>query len=470
MIWTKHIRTWVIALAVTSLWLMWTNLLFREKWNSSNIQNLSVYADTLMWQRQVLKSDDFPVVNAFSWLLQTDHELEMWLQAYQEIESAHGPTQSTLEHATILHAMSEEETDAAAREAMKTELAHLMASIRNPKSISSFGELAVLVLTGHVLSSSQLADLERMRSQYPKYWTLHYLAAKGGSFFANKALTDSARFQSVARNMTALLCLSLALYVGSLVLSLGWLFRCPRDRTNEHSRRFHRLWKPSAVLLCISGGSLFAWIIIPAAGQVAANITTNPYGWYLLDFIFKGGLVAFPIVWLVHCFVRRVRFAGCALGFKKHDFADSAIWIDAFQYFGVFVTAAMVLQYLFLGLGLRPDAADTASRTFWAYGVLALPLSVIWSAILAPLVEETIFRGFLFSSLRAAWGARAGAVGSSLLFSATHLYSVHGSILVVVMGIMFCWIYHRSGKLGVTILVHGLFNLVWSVEDWLLVG
>ena len=92
--------------------------------------------------------------------------------------------------------------------------------------------------------------------------------------------------------------------------------------------------------------------------------------------------------------------------------------------------------------------------------------SPIWWAMFpivglgAPLAEELLFRGFLFSGLA---GSRIGVVGASLLTSAAwalvHSYSLIGITQVFIIGIVFSWILVRTGSLRVPIVVHSVYNL-----------
>lgn len=77
----------------------------------------------------------------------------------------------------------------------------------------------------------------------------------------------------------------------------------------------------------------------------------------------------------------------------------------------------------------------------------------------APLAEELLFRGFLFSALA---NSRIGITGAALLTSAgwalVHSYSLVGIAQVFVIGLIFSWMLVRTGSLRVPIIVHGIYN------------
>jgi membrane protease YdiL (CAAX protease family) len=89
---------------------------------------------------------------------------------------------------------------------------------------------------------------------------------------------------------------------------------------------------------------------------------------------------------------------------------------------------------------------------------LVLPLAGAATVLVAPLAEETFFRGFMFGGLRR-YGLFWAALASGLLFSAVHL-NPGGLIPLALVGMLFAWAYSRTGSLWTTIYAHFTFNLV----------
>ena len=77
--------------------------------------------------------------------------------------------------------------------------------------------------------------------------------------------------------------------------------------------------------------------------------------------------------------------------------------------------------------------------------------------LLAPLAEETFFRGFLLPVLASRWGFLWGAVLTSLLFGVTH-----GALGMIVpafaTGMLLAWLYYRTRSLWSCLLAHGAQN------------
>jgi membrane protease YdiL (CAAX protease family) len=89
---------------------------------------------------------------------------------------------------------------------------------------------------------------------------------------------------------------------------------------------------------------------------------------------------------------------------------------------------------------------------------LVLPLAGVATVLVAPLAEETFFRGFMFGGLRR-FGFFWAALVSGLLFSAVHL-NPGGLIPLALVGMLFAWAYTRTGSLWTPIYAHLTFNLV----------
>lgn len=91
-------------------------------------------------------------------------------------------------------------------------------------------------------------------------------------------------------------------------------------------------------------------------------------------------------------------------------------------------------------------------------------LTLIVVGIGAPLSEELLCRGLMFSALAKSrlgnWGA---AVLTSLAFAIVHPYSLAGVLQVFTIGMLFSWMLIRTGSLRVTMACHALYNSVMAV-------
>ncbi len=138
------------------------------------------------------------------------------------------------------------------------------------------------------------------------------------------------------------------------------------------------------------------------------------------------------------------------LGLRRFELRDLAIG-----------AGLMIISFLFnlvyasflgiFGLQIQPDIGPVFDTT-------AFPLLLLFGgAIIAPIVEEVFFRGFVFAGLRKRWNWRAAAVISAGVFAVAHL--VPTSILpIFILGFIFAFLYQLSGSIWPAILMHMLTN------------
>lgn len=87
-------------------------------------------------------------------------------------------------------------------------------------------------------------------------------------------------------------------------------------------------------------------------------------------------------------------------------------------------------------------------------------VSLLEYVIFAPLFEELAFRGLLFPILRRKFRFLPAALISALIFGLAHGYGVVGLISVCWSGVLWAWIYEKTGSLAPGILAHAINNLL----------
>jgi membrane protease YdiL (CAAX protease family) len=95
----------------------------------------------------------------------------------------------------------------------------------------------------------------------------------------------------------------------------------------------------------------------------------------------------------------------------------------------------------------------------WGGGSLTM-ISLLEYVILAPLFEELAFRGLLFAILRRKFRFLPAALISAGIFGLAHGYGVVGLISVCWSGVLWAWIYEKTGSLAPGILAHAINNLL----------
>ncbi len=101
--------------------------------------------------------------------------------------------------------------------------------------------------------------------------------------------------------------------------------------------------------------------------------------------------------------------------------------------------------------GIVADALAMSSPLF----------SFIAAVIIAPILEELIFRGFIINRTRA-YGEKTAVVFSALLFGLYH-GNIQQFFYAFGLGILFGFIYVRTGKVRYTIFLHMIINFFGSI-------
>ena len=88
---------------------------------------------------------------------------------------------------------------------------------------------------------------------------------------------------------------------------------------------------------------------------------------------------------------------------------------------------------------------------------LAIGLLVALAVILAPVVEETIFRGCIYRFLKSQTSLLPAQIASGCLFSLMH-WNLLSFVPLILVGVFLARIYEKSGNLLVSMWFHAFFN------------
>jgi len=94
-------------------------------------------------------------------------------------------------------------------------------------------------------------------------------------------------------------------------------------------------------------------------------------------------------------------------------------------------------------------------------------LAILVVGVLAPLVEELVFRGLLYGYVEGRFGAIAALIVSSLAFAAAHVEPIHVA-LVLPIGVLLGWTRLHTGSLWPAIAAHIANNTVAVLASYLL--
>ena len=141
----------------------------------------------------------------------------------------------------------------------------------------------------------------------------------------------------------------------------------------------------------------------------------------------------------------------------------------------VMYAGSIALSLAFKQVGIEQNQAEQFKKQFSlmpgdTFGQL---LFLIGGGLLAPIGEETLFRGYVFNAIRLTflskrWGIVLAYLVSALLFASIHIFGVtQGAVALVVpiffIALVLAWGMHRTGSLLPGIVAHALFNSIQLV-------
>jgi len=170
-------------------------------------------------------------------------------------------------------------------------------------------------------------------------------------------------------------------------------------------------------------------------------------------------------VWLVVKFAKKAGVKLSQLGIKKPKFKDIGYALAGYGvYFLIYMVVILIASQFssFINLDQAQDIGfDSAS------GIGSLLIVYVSLAILPPIAEEILFRGYLFSSLRAKYKFIYAAIITSILFGVAHLQFGSGAPLLwvaaidtFVLSMVLCSLREKTGSLAASIMLHAIKNTI----------
>jgi len=221
----------------------------------------------------------------------------------------------------------------------------------------------------------------------------------------------------------------------------------------------HHAWSTKDAWFALALALIVAVLMGPVAsgaGGTAEKIEFSP-ALFTVQIIFQAGMIVLVLGYL--CLHRRFNPVSL-FGLRRmsvHKAAGTALLWLVPAYFIIIMVAYATLPVLqdLTGIELKkqmlvesaPTITDPASQV----------LMIVTLCIGAPLMEELIFRGVLFSVAARFIHPVYASVATSVFFGAVHA-NLFSLIPLVLLGMLFTHVYQRTGSLVVPVLMHAFFN------------
>jgi len=197
------------------------------------------------------------------------------------------------------------------------------------------------------------------------------------------------------------------------------------------------IWIPLLLFKNFIPKSLELWIIIISVGEL---ILLAPVFYFLAKKKINFRNIGF----------NKFKISGC--------FTSIGIWI-----------LAMVLNIIYI-LILQQFDKQPQPDLIPLFKELNLPFAIaliFTGGIIAPIVEEVYFRGFLFSAFKSKFNWKYAALISSIIFSFSHILPT--SLLpIFVLGLAFAVIYQKTNSIYPSVIIHSANNLLALVSTFII--
>jgi len=240
-------------------------------------------------------------------------------------------------------------------------------------------------------------------------------------------------------------------------------------------------WSPFlAIIYALVSFGLITQLAVPAAlysalvvtgktSQQALAMLQHSIAWQFVYVLLAEGIMFGAVWWFLKKHKKGLR----TIGWRRLRWSDGVVTLCGFAVY--FVTYAILLaiatHYIpSFNAGQKQELGfDNVAGT----GNLLLTFASL--VVLPPIVEETLFRGFIFTSLRGKSRFAWSALITSVLFALAHLEFGSGKPLLWVaaldtftLSLVLCYLREKTDSLWPGILLHALKNGIAFISLYLL--
>ncbi len=204
--------------------------------------------------------------------------------------------------------------------------------------------------------------------------------------------------------------------------------------------------------------SLYPWLMGWSSSQTSVWLNES----VLAQFSYVLIALTFMIA-SIYIFLKKFKSNFNLIGLVKPKLKDVGLGLLAAPlYYAVFVISVYIISFFVPSLDINQvqniGFTDIATNA-------QLVLTFISLVVLPPFVEEIMFRGFLYSSLKKAMPKVASVVITSLIFASAHLPGGGAAGLLYIaavdtfiLSLVLIYLRERTGSLWASITLHGVKN------------
>ncbi len=229
-------------------------------------------------------------------------------------------------------------------------------------------------------------------------------------------------------------------------------------------------WRDVLYALLIAAAPLVALSILSSlvpgssAGSTKTAATT---GFALFSIILTLIVDGWFVLWAWFFSLRKYHLSWRSFGFRGYE--QGRYWGIALAV----ILGGLVAVYVLSGVNdyvyrrIVGPVPEQNVVSIFPHATGGLVLFVLLAVVIAPILEETVFRGFIFQGLARSWGPLAGAVVSALIFALSHQQL---SVLVPIfaLGALLSAAFYWTRSIYTNMAFHAVFNALGVIAWWFL--
>ena len=332
---------------------------------------------------------------------------------------------------------------------------------KDPASLEFRQILSVVYLEGNSVDIDHDRLQARLAEKVPTNWFYFQLARRLASDAGDQRLQESFQYQFQRwtdphvwkwRMLISVELLVAGIgFIGFVCVTVMWIKRSAVRRPQRFSHRISPWTFYEGLAVLARGGALSIILLVLLA--------VVPNGVNLLE-DYGSILLYFPTVILVIIFLVRPKNLSAlqVLGGKNSPQRLGSSFLIFLSVIGV----GLVGDWLIMLVG---DSLEIAVHwTEWFIPQLVwgsqtnLLKTIVEVVLFAPFFEEIIFRGIVFTTLRAKFSFSVSMIASAAIFALAHGYGPIAFLAVFWSGLLWAWSYERTGSVVPGMCAHAINN------------
>jgi len=243
----------------------------------------------------------------------------------------------------------------------------------------------------------------------------------------------------------------LLIYFPTLLLSIIGVFK---NRFEPKNKAFNAQTWP--ITFGIMATALYSTVLIIKVFWNVLPFLKNHI--YDLQNIFLISLYAYSIVFALVFIILRIVYKSSYI----HVFRFKPLNLYFILKLCLLLSILNIVSILFLKYDFILSLPSTRMEYVKSMDITVFALYYAHATIIAPLLEETLFRGVLYIPLLRKVGRFTAIMLTSLIWAEQH-FQLSGGIGIFILGVILAWLYDRRGSLIDPIVLHIFIN------SWLII-